>query len=512
MGITENHPRTGGTTTLRSGRLLVGGEWRPSQSGRVMQIHSPATGEVIANVPEATAADVDTAVTAARKALSDPNWSQMQPSERGKLVNHLADLIERNLEELFELETLNNGRPIHETRAQLARVPEFFRYNAALAIARRDHVIPVKGEYLNYTRRGPVGVVANISPFNHPLAIACRNLAPTFASGCTTVLKPSEYTPLTALRVAEIFAAGGLPPGVLNVVTGHGAEAGNALSEHPGINKLVLTGGTETGRSAGAAAARNFASQTLELGGKTPVLVFDDYDVDQAVSYAMFGSFVGAGQTCVCSARHIVHRSIYKEFIDKLGARARQIRVGDPFDPATQMGPVISERQRRRILEYVKIGLDEGATLVAGGRIPPALTASGGFFVEPTVFGNVTPAMRIAREEIFGPFTVVIPFETEEEAIRIANDSPYGLAGAVRTNDITRAHRVADRLDVGIVWINDHHRIDPASPWGGVKLSGIGREYGEEAFSQYFTVKSVMVNLSSRPLDWFGSSDRSRLN
>lgn len=493
--------------------LFIDGAFTETAGRETLAIVAPATGAAIAHVVHASAADVDAAIASARRAFVSPDWAKMSVRTRARLVNKLADVMEAHLEELFLLETLNNGRPIRETRAQIGRVPDLFRYNASLAMARRDAVIPVEGDYLTYTNRLPLGVVANVTPFNHPLLIACRNLAPTFASGCTTVVKPSEMTPLTTLRLAEIFTEAGLPPGVFNIVTGLGATTGKALSEHPGINKLVLTGGTESGRLAGAAAARNFAHQTLELGGKTPVAVFEDYDVDRAVRYAAFGAFVGAGQTCVCAARHIVQKSIYDEFVTKLAARAKAIVVGDPFDPATQMGPVISARQRERVLSYVQAGHDDGATLVAGGGIPAHLGNSGGFFVEPTVFADVTPQMRIAREEVFGPFTVVIPFETEAEAVAIANDSPYGLAAAVHTNDVARAHRFARDVEAGIVWINDHHRVDAASPWGGFKLSGIGREFGEEAFNAYFETKAVMVNRSEEVFDWYDMEDASvRLN
>lgn len=493
--------------------LFIDGRMVDPGPRALMKIIAPRDGSTIAQMIEASAEDVDRAVASADAAFRSQEWRSMSVRTRARLVNKLADVMEAHLDELFELETLNNGRPVRETRAQLARVPDLFRYNAGLAMARRDDVIPVEGDYLTYTRRLPVGVVANVTPFNHPLLIACRNLAPTFASGCTTVVKPSEYTPLTTLRLAEIFSAAGLPPGVFNVVTGPGAVTGRALSEHPGIRKLVLTGGTEAGRRAGAAAAGNFARQTLELGGKTPVVVFDDYDLDQAVNYAAFGAFVGAGQTCVCAARHIVQRSIYDAFVEKLAAKAKAIAVGDPFDAGTQMGPVISERQRQRVLEFARIGREEGARLVAGGQVPPALASSHGFYVEPTVFADVNPRMRIFQEEVFGPFTVVTPFDTEDDAVRIANDSPYGLAAAIRTRDIARAHRVADRIEAGIVWINDHHRVDAASPWGGFKLSGIGREFGKEAFDAYFDVKAVMVNVGDQPFDWFDmSAPTQRLN
>lgn len=475
----------------------------PAGNRETIPIVSPSDGKVIARTVNAGEADVDAAVASARRAFQSSDWRKMPDRTRAKLVYKLGDVLENHLEELYELETLNNGRPTRETRAQLSKLPDLYRYNASLAMAKRDAVIPVEGPYLGYTLRRPVGVVANVSPFNHPLLIASRNLGPTFASGCTTVLKPSEFTPLTAIRLWEIFTEAGLPPGVFNIVTGLGATTGKALTNHPGINKLALTGGTESGRVAGAAVARNFAHQTLELGGKTPVLVFDDFDVDQAVDYAAFGAFIGAGQTCVCAARHLVQRTIYDEFVAKLAEKAKGIRIGDPFEKTTQMGPVISERQRQRVLDFVKIGLDEGARLVAGGRIPEHMKDSGGFYVEPTVFADVTPQMRIAREEVFGPFTVVVPFDTEEEAIGIANDSPYGLAAAVRTNNVARAHRLAEELEAGIVWINDHHRADIASPWGGVKDSGVGREGGQESFDYYFQTKAVMVNKSAERFDWF---------
>src|SRR3954469_12863939 len=402
-----------------------------------IDVLNPATGEVIARIAHGTAQDVGGAIQSARRAFESKEWGGLDVRARARLVNRLADALEEHLPELFTLETANNGRSVNETRAQISRLPDFFRYNAGLAIARRDSVLPVDGNYLNYTLRTPVGVVGNSTPFNHPLMIMVKSLAPTLASGCTTVVKPSEYTPLTTLKLAKLFVDAGLPPGCFNVVTGLGPTTGKALAQHPGLAKWVLTGGTEAGRITGALAGNNFAHQTLELGGKTPVLVFDDFDLEQAVNYAAFGAFIGAGQTCICGSRQIVHERIYDEFVERLAAKAKTIRIGKPAGPSLQLGPVVSARQQQRVLNYVRIGLEEDkARLVAGGKVPTDPALKNGFFVEPTVFADVTPRMRIFQEEVFGPFVSVSKFSTEEQALALANDSPFGLAGAIRTRDI----------------------------------------------------------------------------
>jgi acyl-CoA reductase-like NAD-dependent aldehyde dehydrogenase len=502
------------TADVRLRGLFIDGREVPASRPDTLEVLNPATGELLAQIGHASDEDVDRAVKSAAAAFESQEWGGMSNRTRAKLVNKLADVFEANLEEIYHLETLNNGRSLNETRAQVSRLPDFLRYNAGLAIARRDDVIPVDGNYLNYTIRTPVGVVGNSTPFNHPLMIMIKSLAPTLASGCTTVVKPSEYTPLTTLRLAQLFVEAGLPPGVFNVITGLGPTTGRALAEHPGLAKWVLTGGTEAGRITGALAGNNFAHQTLELGGKTPVLVFDDFDVDQAVNYAAFGGFIGAGQTCICGSRQIVQEKVYDEFVEKLAAKAKSIRIGNPIDPSVQLGPVVSARQQQRVLNYIRIGLEEdGARLVAGGRVPADPALKNGFFVEPTVFADVGPDMRIFQEEVFGPFVSVTKFGSEAEGIALANNSPFGLAGAIRTNNIVRAHRVAAKLKCGIVWINDHHRLDPASPWGGVKDSGIGRECGTESFDQHFETKSVMVRLDDTPFDWYkDTASQPRLN
>ncbi|HLG79715.1 MAG TPA: aldehyde dehydrogenase [Bradyrhizobium sp.] len=501
------------TTNVETHGNFVDGREIEAGNGELLDVRNPATGEVIAKIPNSTAADVDRAMKSARAAFESREWGGMDVRARARLVNRLADAFEANLDQLYRLETLNNGRPVNETRAQLSRLPDFFRYFAGLALARRDSVIPVEGSYLNYTLRTPIGIVANCTPFNHPLMILCKSLAAVLASGCVTVVKPSEYTPLTTLKLARIFADAGLPPGVFNVVLGLGHSAGRMLAEHPDINKLVLTGGTEAGRIAGSAAAKVFAHQTLELGGKTPVMVFDDFDVDRAVNYAAFGAFIGAGQTCVCASRHLVQASIYDEFVAKLKAKTESIRLGDPFDPATQLGPVISAKQRDRVLSYCNFGVVDGAKLMAGGGAAKVPGHENGYFVQPTVFADVTSDMRIFQEEVFGPFTSVTRFTDEADALRLANDSPFGLAAAIRTRDVARAHRVAAQVKAGIVWVNDHHRLDPASPWGGVDDSGVGREFGTESFNDHFNVKSVMVATHDQPFDWYrDTATQRRLN
>ncbi|OBB25980.1 aldehyde dehydrogenase [Mycolicibacterium fortuitum] len=482
------------------------------QPGQFRDILNPATGEVIATLPEHGEREVDAAVSAARRAFEVGPWPSMVRSDRAKLLLHIADAIENSSETLYSLETRNNGRPITETRAQLSRVPEWFRYNAGLLAAQRQAVLPGDGPYLSYQQRLPLGVCGIITPFNHPMLILARSLSAALANGNTVVVKPSELTPLTTLALADILAEAGLPDGVLNVVTGARA-AGERLTHHPDIAKITLTGGTEAGRSAAVATAARFARITAELGGKTPVLLFDDVDPAIAAEGAAFAAFVAAGQSCVAGSRFLVQRGIYDDFVAALAARARAIRLGDPALPETQMGPLISARQRDKVAALIQTGLDEGAALKAGGPTPALPSPfENGFFLSPTVLSDATMDMTVAREEIFGPVAVVIPFDDERDAVRMANDNPYGLGAGVWTTDVSRAHRVASQINAGMVWVNDHHRLEPSLPWGGIKESGSGKDAGTESFEDFSWVKTIVVRTAADHVDWYGGQPQGRLN
>lgn len=484
--------------------LLIAGGWVPARSGERLAVVDPSTGREVAQVAAAGPEDVDRAVAAGKAAFEEGAWSRMPIAERARTMQRFADAIESQSEDLYRVETLNNGRPITETRAQLKRLPEWYRYNAALLQADRSDVIPMPGPYHTYTSRFPIGVVGILSSFNHPMMIGSKSLAPALATGNSVVLKPSELTPLTSLVLGRIALDAGIPPGVLNVVPGYGTEAGKRLAEHPDVGKITFTGGTSAGRSVATAAAQRFAKVTVELGGKTPVMVFDDVDVEEAAKGVAFGGFIAAGQTCICGSRVLVQRGIHDRFVEALVAIARTIRIGNPLEAHTQLGPLISAEALERVLGYIRIGIEEGATIATGGGVPDDPALEGGYYVEPTVLVGVRNQMRCAREEIFGPVLVVIPFEDEEDAIAQANDSPFGLGSSIWTPDVARALRVAERSAHGLVWVNDHHRLDPAAPWGGVRDSGVGREGGWESFHEFTHLRTVTVRIAPDPVDWYG--------
>lgn len=502
MGIATRGPARVGGAVERG--LLIGGEVVAARSGATIAVLNPATGAHITTVACAGSDDIDDAVAAAREAFLRGVWSERPIYERARILHRFADAIENHIKEFYLLETACNGRPIAETRAQITRLPEWYRYNASLLLADRTDVIPVPGPYHAYTTRFPIGVVGILTSFNHPLMIGSKSLAPALATGNSVVLKPSEQTPLTSLLMGDIAKEAGLPAGVLNVVPGLGPDAGRALSAHPHVGKVVFTGGTAAGKAVARAAAEHFARATVELGGKTPVLIFDDMPIAEVAKGAAFGAFIGAGQTCICGSRIIVQRSIHDEFVAAFVAQAEQIRIGDPALPETQLGPVISHQARERILGDIQCGVDEGAVVATGGDVPVVAGCENGFFVRPTVLTGVDNAMRVAREEIFGPVAVVIPFDDEADAIAKANDSRFGLGATIWTRDVARAIRVAGQLRHGIVWVNDHHRLDPAVPWGGVGDSGMGREGGWESFHDFTHLRSVTIRTSPDSVDWYG--------
>lgn len=481
--------------------MFIGGEHRAAASGKTFEVENPATGEVIAMAAEGDETDIDRAVAAASDAFA--GWRGVAGDERAKILSRAAVILGERLDEFVRAEVAQTGRPIREMAAQLARLPEWYEYFGAIARTHEDTVPPFSGPYLNYTRRVPLGVVGQITPWNHPLLILTKKVAPALAAANAIVVKPSELAPLTPLMLGDVFKEAGLPDGVYNVVPGFGATAGRALAAHPVVRKIDLTGGTETGKAVASLAGRNLTRVSAELGGKAAVIIFDDVELEEAVSGALFAAFVASGQTCVQGARVLVKRPIHDHFVERFVERAGRIVVGDPSDPATQMGPMISASQLANTARYVRIGIDEGATLATGGERVTEPPCDKGYFFAPTVFTDVKNEMTIAQEEIFGPVVCVIPFDTEEQAVELANGTQFGLSTSIWTRDVRRAHRMADGLDIGVVWINDHHRIGPASPWGGFKMSGMGRENGVIAYREYTQVRNVIVNLAREPFDWY---------
>ncbi|WP_442580770.1 aldehyde dehydrogenase family protein [Mesorhizobium sp. ASY16-5R] len=480
----------------RPRQMFIGGAWTDALSGETLESRNPATRALLATVPAAGKADIDRAVSAARSAFEGP-WSRFKPYERQVLLLKIADLFETHWDEISLSDTLDMGMPITRTRANRNRVIGMLRFYAGMATALHGETIDnsLPGEIVSFTRKEPVGVVGAIIPWNAPTAASVWKIGPALATGCTVVLKPSEEAPLTPLLIAELMAEAGVPDGVVNVVTGTGQAAGAPLAEHPGVDKIVFTGSTATGQNIVRASAGNLKRVSLELGGKSPVIVCADADLERAVPTAAMAVFANSGQICIAGSRLFVARAIHDEFVERLGRFAAGLRIGNGIDPQTEIGPLISRRQLERVSGYLEVAPAEGARLVTGGSRLEEAAFADGYFVSPTVFADVTDGMTIAREEIFGPVISAMPFDTIEEAVTRANDTPYGLAAGVFTRDLSNAHRLANRLHAGSVWVNTYHAIDPAIPFGGYKASGYGREGGAEHLHEYLNTKGVFIRI-----------------
>ena len=465
-------------------------------------IVNPADGGVIARVPDASAADVGHAVAAARRAFDEGPWPRMPARERGTLLFRIADTIRAHASELAELDTRNMGKPIVEAEFDVADAAHCFEYYAGMASKIHGETLEVPDNALSMVVREPVGVVGQIIPWNYPLLMAAWKLAPALAAGCTAVLKPAEQTPLSALRLAELLRALDLPDGVVTIVTGDGPVAGAALVTDPRVDKIAFTGGVDAGRLVIKGAAETIKRMSIELGGKNPNIVFADADFDAAVDGALFGAFANQGEVCSAGSRLLVERPIYDRMLEALADKSSRIRLGDPMDRETKMGPLVTSEHRDKVLGYIEVGRKEGR-LIVGGGIPDVPALAKGFYVEPTIFADVDNRARIAQEEIFGPVLTVIPFGDEAEAIRIANDTPYGLAGAVWTRDVFRGIRVLKQIRAGILWLNTYHPTYNEAPWGGYKQSGFGRELGPYGLEAYLETKQINLNLSEAPIAWY---------
>lgn len=485
---------------IRTYQNYVNGRFEGSASGETFPVHDPSTEEVIAQVAAADAADVDRAVNAARAAFDAGPWAQTTAQDRGRVLFKLAEKIRQNSATLAELEARNTGKPIVEAEYDIADVATCFEYYGGLATKVVGQVNPVPANALSFTMKEPVGVAGQIIPWNYPLLMAAWKLAPAIAAGCTCVLKPAEQTPLTALEFANWFDEAGLPPGVVNVVNGFGETAGAALVAHPGVDKVAFTGSAAVGKLIVKSAADTLKRVTLELGGKSPNVFFADADWEAAVDGALFGVFVNQGEVCSAGSRILVERKIYSKFVEAMTEKTKRIKLGPPLERDTKMGPLVSKEQYERVTSYLEAGKKEAKTAIGGGR--PKQFGKG-YYVEPTIFYDVDNGAKIAREEIFGPVAAVIPFDGEPDAVKIANDTPYGLAGAVWTRDIFKAFRVVKALRAGIIWVNHMQPTYVEAPWGGYKQSGFGRELGPWGMEEYLETKQVYVNLDETPIGWY---------
>jgi aldehyde dehydrogenase (NAD+) len=482
---------------LQPGKLFIDGKWEEAGLGGTIDIINPATGELLTTVPDGHGCDVDRAVAAARRSFERKTWRGMDPSKKEKILWDISEILLKHREELAVLESMENGKTVREAGgADVDPAIDAFRYYAGWVRKIYGETIPVDGPFLNYTMREPVGVVGGIVPWNYPLQIAAWKVAPALACGCSVVLKPSEWTPLTALKLAEYCREAGLPEGVLNVVTGYGQTAGEALALHMDVDKISFTGSIRTARRLlQASGESNLKRLSLELGGKSPNIIFPDCDFEAALKSAFWGIFANKGEICSAASRLLVHEDIYDKFVGELVERARKLKVGDPLEKGTQMGSQVSGKQMERILDYIEAGKQEGARLMCGGERDTEGAKSKGFFVKPTIFSDVKPQMKIAQEEIFGPVLCALKFSSADEAVDIANCTIYGLVSAVWTRDIKLAHRMAADIKAGTVWINTYNGFDTASPFGGYKQSGFGRDLGAHALEQYTSIKSVWVAL-----------------
>ena len=483
--------------------MYIGGKFTNAKSGKTRNIINPATGVEYAIVPESQPEDIDQAVKAARAAFDNGEWRKVNAQQRGKLLLRLSQAIFDNSRDIVELEVENNGKPQREAEGDVTDAANCFEFYAGLCTKLHGETMQVPANSFSYVVREPLGVCAQIIPWNYPFLMCAWKLAPALAAGNCVVLKPSELTPITALELAKLVDQVGFPPGVVNIISGDGPVAGNALTHHPQIDKIAFTGGTITGKKIMEAASQNLKKITLELGGKNPAIFFDDCDMNIAADWGTFASFANQGQVCSAGSRLLIQENIYDDLVDRLIEKTKKIRLGFGMTEGVTMGPLISEAHRAKVESYIKIARDEGAKLLIGGDRPSDSSLQNGWFLNPTIFSDVTPSMRNANEEIFGPVMSIIKFKTEEEAIAIANNSQYGLAGGVFTRDLTRAHRVTQQLSCGLVWVNSYHPTFNELPWGGYKQSGTGRELGLYGIEGYMETKQVNINLDTKPENWY---------